>query len=499
MTPSDRGETGEFLRAVALGMSVFLLVLLFFSPSWVAFRAWARVPDVFSRSIPVARGAYAAMQLADPSVEITEPVHRIVRWRLLMPVVGHYLGLPPWMVLGLSYVGCVAVLVLLIRLGRRRAYSWTECAMLAVVMGAAGWFFTSTGWLGYYDSWLVLGLLIVAWARSRWLLWLACALTPWVDERFVLGFPLALLVRWIDASSTAPAGHDTRWVLRDVLGAGFLVATYVALRLWLAGQGGSPSLAEYWTGVESTRVPRWRLLFGSWEGLRLGWIPVLLSPILLFWRRRVLAALLLALGVGGTVVAGLATANDLSRSMALVVPAVPLGWDLARTRSQWTRWRLGPVLAALALLLPANHVISTFTVPVEQLWHEVRLLIDPPPPFSATAYEQEAANAINQGDLGRAETLATIATRLAPDAVSHNLRGVVMARQGRWADALQEFDAAVRADPLMTDALMNRARARAARGDVAGARQDAQRVRDLSAPQSALATQAAEFLDATAR
>jgi Flp pilus assembly protein TadD len=148
-------------------------------------------------------------------------------------------------------------------------------------------------------------------------------------------------------------------------------------------------------------------------------------------------------------------------------------------------------------LLPAHHVVSTFTIPVEQFWHEVRSLLDPPPPFSATAYRQEAASAMNQGDLNRAETLATIATRLAPDALSHNLRGVVMARQGRWADALQEFDAAVLVDPLMTDALMNRARARAARGDLAGARQDAHRVQDQSSPQSPLATQAAEFLDAT--
>src|SRR5262249_43039235 len=277
--------------------------------------------------IAVARGAYVAMQVANPSVEITEPVHRIVRWRLLMPVVGHYLGLPPWVVLGLSYVGCVAVLVLVIRLGRRRGYSWTECAMLAVVVGAAGWFFTSTGWLGYYDSWLVLGLLIVTWARSRWLLWLACALTPWVDERFVLGFPLAVLVRWIDGSQADSASNDARWVLRDVLGAGSLVVVYAALRLWLTGQAGSPTLAEYWTGGGAARVPGWRLLFGSWEGLRLGWIPVILSPILLLRRRRVPTAVLLAIGVGGTAVAGLASANDLSRSVALVVPAVPLGWD----------------------------------------------------------------------------------------------------------------------------------------------------------------------------
>lgn len=346
-----RHAVREWACAAALGVSVTLLLLVVFSPSWVAFRAWRRVPEVFAQVIAVRRGAYVAMQVADPSVEIHDPIHKIVRWRLLLPMVGHQLGMTPAMVLGLGYVGCVLVLTTIVRLGRRRGASWGECALLTIVAGAGAWFFTSTGWLGYYDSWLVLGLLTVAWARTRWLLWLACVLTPWVDERFVLGFPLAVLVRWISSSGALPVPGSVRGLLRDVSVATVLVAGYATLRLWLAGRGGSQTVAEYWRGVDA-HVPLWRFLFGGWEGLRVGWPLVFLAVILLLRRQRIRAAGLLALGVVGTTLAGFASANDLSRSVAPVLAVVPLGWELARTERWWMRRHVSRILAGAALLPP---------------------------------------------------------------------------------------------------------------------------------------------------
>lgn len=390
-------------------MSALLVVC--FAPSLVTIRAWTRVPEVFSQSVPVRRGIWVARQVADPFVEVDDPIHKIVRWRLLMPMVGHGLGLPPAVVLALAPVGCVVVLALVIGLGRARGYAWPECAMLAIVVGASAWFLTSTGWLGYYDSWLVLGLLMVAWVPSRWLLWLACLLTPWVDERFVLAVPLALLVRAI-ARSPAPSAAGVRTLGTDIGVAVLLIGGYVALRFRLAGQAGSQSLAEYWQAIDAN-VPLWRFVFGGWEGLRAGWIPVLLAPVVLLRRGRVLAAVGLAVGTALTTVVGLASANDLSRSVAPVLPVVPLGWELARTERWWTRWHLPPILAGMALLLPANLVISTFTVPGNQLWYEVRLLLDPPPPFSPDAYLQQAEISAKQGDLERAKAYATVGQRLA--------------------------------------------------------------------------------------
>ena len=410
---SFRRVLSECSKSIALALAVSVLLLVFFSPSWVAFRAWERVPGAFWQVIPVRRGSWVVEQVADPFVEISDELHYILRWRLLMPMVGHHLGLAPTLVLALAHVGCVLVLAFVVGLGRKRGYSWRECALLAVVSGAGAWFFTSTGWLGYYDSWIMLGSLSVAWVRSRWLLWLACLLTPWVDERFVLAFPLALLVRWI---SSSPGHHSlsglVRWLVREASIAVVLVAGYALLRLWLAGRGGSPTLDQYRSAVEFEKVPLGRLLFGCWEGLRAGWIPVL-AAVPLLGRERSLPGGLLAVGICGTTLAGLACNNDLSRSASLMLPVLPLGWGFVRATAGWTRWRLGPILGGLALLLPAHHVVSTFTIPVDRIWQEVRLLQDPPWPYCPDDYLEEARRAASDGEHALAVDMATIALGLA--------------------------------------------------------------------------------------
>lgn len=489
---SARGRVRETVGTAALALAVAAVAIRFFSPSWIAFRAWARVPELFSNGILVRRGAYVAMQVADPFVAIDNRVHKVLRWRLLIPLVGHHLGMSAGAVLGLAHVGCLVVIAVVVRLGRTRGFSWSESAMLAIVFATSAWFFVGTGWLGYYDSFLVLGLLTVAFARRRWPVWLACVLTPWVDERFVLGLPLALLVRWIWSGRPRSMRDLGAWLLREAPVPAVLVGGYVALRFALAGRAGSQTFLEYWRSLD-TNVPFWRYAFGAWEGLRTGWVLAVLAVVLLAARRALLAAALLAIAIGTNLVAGLASADDLSRAGTMLMPVVPLGWDLARTRPWWTRFHVAPVLAAAALFLPANHVVTTFTVPVNQLWYEVNLLLDPPPPFSPDTYLQDAERAANQGDLGRAEELATIALRLAPSAEAHDLHGVILARQGRWRDALVDFDAAVALDPRMPDAWMNRARTHAALGDISAARDDAARVREL-APGSPLGADAAALM-----
>ena len=422
----------ERVRVAGLATLVSLVLALFFSPAWVAFRAWSRVPEVFWLAVPVRRGIQVMKQVGDPFLEITDPLHKIVQWRLLMPLIGHYLGLAPEIVLGLSPLGCVLFLAVLISQARARGGSCIECSLFAIVAGAGAWFFTSTGWLGYYDSWLVLGLWIVAWARNRWIFWLACVLTPWVDERFVVGFPLALLVRWISSgvSSEVSSGVSggvasglarpalslrglARWLVHDAGVALLLVGTWAAFRAWLAGRTGSQGLDDYRHEVEFAQVPAWRLAFGSWEGLRVGWIPVLLAVPFLMRSRQVVAGLLLALGIGATTLVGLATSNDLSRSAALALPVLPLGMDFLRATASWTRWRLAMLLGGAALLLPANHVISTFTVPIHGVWRELHDLEDPPPPYAPDLYLEEAERSSSAGDLARATEQATVALRLA--------------------------------------------------------------------------------------
>jgi tetratricopeptide (TPR) repeat protein len=176
---------------------------------------------------------------------------------------------------------------------------------------------------------------------------------------------------------------------------------------------------------------------------------VLVAGIGALWtggKRR--AALALALVAVGGAMLGLLTSNDPSRSMVLLVPVVPLGWAFARGVRGWLRWHVPSLLAAAALLLPAQHVVSDFSQPIFSLRHEVGLLRDPPPALAGATYLQNAARAMGHGDLVTASRLAGIAVRLDPgSAAAHNVLGVVLARQGRSGEAERELEEAARIDP----------------------------------------------------
>jgi hypothetical protein len=361
------------VTATVLGFAVTALIVLFFSPSWVSFVAWRAMPRQNWDLVAVRRAVAVVRQIADPITEIRDPAHTTVRWRLLFPTLGHFLHVPPAAVLLLSPLGCVLVLSLLIQCAHRRGLRWLECTQLAIVVGCTSWFFVATGWLGYFDSWLVLGLLVVSFSQAEGLILAACVLTPWVDERFVIGFPLAILVRWIDDERGGRSFSDfALWLRCEAARPALVVLLFVAVRLWLLGRGGSDDLVTYAHRLQPTPVER--LFFGAWEGLRVGWFLIGGAVVILVRRGNTFGALLLAAGVVITTTVGLAIANDLSRSAALSITVVPLAWGLARTTAIWRRGGVRWALVAAALALPAHHVVSNFILPVNGLWVELRVL-----------------------------------------------------------------------------------------------------------------------------
>jgi hypothetical protein len=452
-----RPALAEAARTALLAAAAFLLLLVCFSPSWVTFRAWRRAPETFGLLVEVRRGESVLAQAADPAAEVVDPLHRIVRWRLLVPVVAHLLHLPAGATLGLAHLGCLGVLAFVVGLARRRGLpgapggertrlSAGEAVALAVVLGAGGWFFTSVGWLGFYDSLLVLALLVTAWGPARWAVAGACILGPWVDERFLLGFPAALLVRGMDGAPRA--AREGAWWAREAVVPALLVAAYAALRVGLLGSHGSPGLGAYASHVAFGRLGPERLALGAWAGLRVGWVVILAGCAGLWAKGRRRAAAVVAATAVATALVGLATSNDLSRSMMLLVPLVPLGWGFARHAALWERSRARLWLAAAALLLPAQHVVSDFDRPVRGLGYELAQLREPPPELSATTYLGEAGRAMARGDLQEAERMAFLAVRLAPGvAEAHNTLGVVLARAGDYRRAEAEMQAAMRLDP----------------------------------------------------
>ena len=192
ISPSSR----ETLYRWLLALGCFALLILCFSPAWSAFYRWSQVPAM-GFQIEVRRGISVLEQVAHPGTAITDPLHRAIQWRLLFPLIGHFLPLPPVAFFALAHLGCLVVLAYLITLLRRADFNWTDTTLATLTLGATSWFFTSTGWLGYFDSWLALALLVVAFAPSRWAVWTACLLAPWIDERFIIAAPLALFCRYV--------------------------------------------------------------------------------------------------------------------------------------------------------------------------------------------------------------------------------------------------------------------------------------------------------------
>ncbi len=455
--------------ALLWGAIAFGLLAVRFTPNWLTFQRGAvaaraqavspaeraAVERAFTTTYYVARGHFVTEQARDLGTEIGDANHKIVRWRLLMPALGHVLGLPPWLLLGLAQAGCLGLVVALVAIGLRPTPSdrpWWEAACLGLVAGASAPFFTSMGWLGYYDAWLALALLAVAFAGPRRLVVLACVLAPWIDERFVIGLPLALCVRRL-AQSGEPTPRLT-WLKAQALVPFLLVTAYVLLRLKLGGSGGSQTIGQYLDQfVFAEKIPFAQRLFGAWQGLGAGWLLVL-AAVLGAWRwsgaaRRAEAGLLAA-GVVLTALVGLFTALDLSRSMVLLVPVVPLGWRIAARTAWWRTFYVAPVLALAAYLTPASNVIGKLALPVDGLMSYCA-------PLAAAHYN--AAVILAEIPDRQAEALAhyTTAVQVKPDyAEAHNnLGNLLVNRLDRRDEAIEQYREALRIKPDFAGAHYN--------------------------------------------
>jgi hypothetical protein len=359
-----------------------LLLGLRFSPNWVQFLAAAREAEAAAsypaqkRAIDRAmisgaseRGALVTDQKSDWGVSIDDPNHKALRWRLLPAVIGRVLQLSDWATLGLAHLGCLALVLCLVGLGMTGGQkAGLDGLWLALTAGASAPLITSLGWLGYYDSLLALGLLAVAFMSHRGGVAAACLLTPWVDERFVIAVPLALLVRWYGQKE----GDLKTWIRREALAPIFLTLCFAGIRLRLGGSGGSQTVEDYVRtfvfGQEITAADR---AFGAWSGLRISWL-VIFAGLLATWLsahrdkngRAPAAALALGLMAVVTGLVGAISAQDTARSMVLLFPLVPWAWKTAA--EYWPRawaWS-GPTLALIALAAPAHQVFGKSRIPV---------------------------------------------------------------------------------------------------------------------------------------
>ena len=369
----------EATISLALAVVAASLAILIFAPRFVYWHGVSERPGSPGAGLVISTETYRAFdslrQLRDPWALVVDPVtqvddlvNRVIVWRLLFPLAWHYLNLPAWLYLAMPHMGCVLALWIVAWLTYQRLRDWPQTWMTTALFATLPWFFVSTGWLTYFDSWIVLASVVVAFVPSRWALGSACLLTPWIDERFVVALPVAVAVRAIGCRRI----DDRRAMLLDVavVLAASLPYPMVRAVVWLHGDPDATAYVQgHWDGFR--RVPVLRYLEGLWSGFRAAW--VMIGAAIWFGSRRVgwKRGALLGLLVLGSAVAALFIAADMSHTLMIVSPVVLLGiWSWREASTVSFRYVLPAVLAA-NLLLPAEHVLWALKIPIRTLYAEI--------------------------------------------------------------------------------------------------------------------------------
>ena len=482
------------ILCLLLAIAVAALVTCRFAPRFVWWRALAVAEDMPTPTAEFDRAVPSLAQLDNPWAPVNHPYHKVIQWRLLFPLLGHYLHLSHGVYLLLPHVGCLLALWLVAWLTYHRLGSWWPSWVATVLFAALPWFFVSSSWLTHFDSWLICGLLVAAFVPSRMALGGASLLAPWVDERFVLCLPATLAVRSIALHQIEQ--RQWREIGRDLVTVFAVLVPYLAIRAVAWGRGDpntSAYMHEHWTEVQT--VPWTRFLIGIWSGYRVGWLVIAVALGLVIRRIGGRWGAAFALVIVATVVGGLFIAWDLSRSMMMICPTFLLGiwlWEEERRReatkgagSIYSRAaaQFLPAVLIANLIVPAYHVLWFVEWPVQPLYVEINKWRDPPHVLAAVHLLREARQQKAAGHLPeslREYDAAIAAESLYPQAFVE--RAMLLLQMGNYSRAEADVNEALRLLPEYPFALLMRGVFRTARGDKGGAAEDIQHSLTISPP-----------------
>lgn len=294
-------------------------------------------------------------------LQCEQPLRRDVEpamlWRVLPPLVAHALQLPGRTPLALPWIGLLAATVYVAVLLRRQLDDTRFVFGGTLLFATTAAVLVPVGWLGMNDAWVWLGLLVVTFGRTAWSAPLACLLCPWVDERFIIGFPLAWLLARLERNEPV-AG-------RALLSA-FWLLPYAALRLALSQHDvGANESIRIFLGAQITQsFPLLSLApLGWWMGLRAAWASVAYAVWDLPALRGVLVAGILFFSLGISFL----LASDLSRSVAITTPLVLAGCLALARRHPFTAPKFVLATGVINLLIPAVHVVGLKIDPISLL------------------------------------------------------------------------------------------------------------------------------------
>ncbi len=479
------------LALLALALAAGGLVLVVFTPRFVTWRSMLlpqRMP------FPEVHRAYdTRFQLQDPWAPADTASNAVIAWRLLFPLIWHYLHLPYWSYLVVPFIGCVLVLWLTASILQQRLQDRAQTFMATALFAALPWYFVSTGWLSYFDSWLVLGLLIVSFAPSLPWVGAVCLLTPWIDERFVFALPIAVAVRALAFRRI----EERAWraLAIDLAVIALTSLPYPAIRavVWSTGDPDSTSYVQkYWHDLQE--VPTSRLLEGLWSGYRFSWLMVAAAVYFAVRRVGTMWGAAFAVLVIGSSIGALMIAADMSRTLTIECTVMLLG-VLYWHESEPARFRYAlPVILAANLLFPAEHVLWPFKVPIRYLYTQIDNYRDPPPDLQPGTYFRSAQAMLRQGNRQGAVWGYTMALALDDQfAEAYVGRASLMLGEGNIEAAQVDLDKALFLNAQLPDALLMRAELYRRRGEIPAAVNDLRKALAVAPAEWALRAQAAEF------
>jgi len=451
--------------AVLVASGAMLVCLYFFCPRFSLWRGLEVTESNFNPEVN--RAQDVLRQVANPFAPIENQSNRVIRWRLLFPLIWHTLSLPRLTLLAVPWVGVWLTLMFVAAWAVRETCSLPAAMAMTVLAGTMSWFFVSTGWLAYYDSWLMLALVVLTFQRNRAVVLATCFLAPWIDERVVFELPLI----WALRAAEYGKGNRSRLV-REAAAESLAVSPYVALRCALLLTGRDPQARGYLASIAFDHRFTW-MIQGFWEGLRAGWIAIFGAAVL-FWRRgrrRELAAI-----AAGTV-AALALndhfAGDVGRTTSVLLPLVLFG-GLELFRHDALRGaRVLGVLAVFNLVFPARNYFLGWSLPVYYFPREWERWNNPPLEVDPKFYLFRAQDALKQQDAAKAEHLFNVAIQLDPGLMlAHYNLGRLALQRRDWARARACFDTALACDARDPDPWFWRALTKGEQNDRAGERRD---------------------------
>lgn len=334
-------------KVAAIGLASVLLVLFFQAPHLQL------ITEVRPGTFMWTRAITFLQQCESP---FRTDIETAMQFRIGPPLVAHTLRLPGLTPLVIPWVG-VGFLITYVALILRRESGSDRAAWIGtIIVAATSAVLVPLHWMGINDAWVWMGLLVVSFSPHRPALVAALLLAPWVDERFIIGLPLAWIIRSIHGTSTD--SRSDYWTLLGLL-------PYVMLRAMHSGIPFTGSVEQGFLESHLATLPR-RISFaplGWWMGLRLAWVPVMVLVLHQSgWRRWTILGI-----AAGTLAISTVLASDVSRSSAILLPMVLAGslvcWD---KHADWIKSHI-KTIAATCLLLPAAHVVHNKIDPIEPL------------------------------------------------------------------------------------------------------------------------------------